>query len=226
MFRHKSWRKPRTALIMAALTLLTSACSASDDGATSTSSVRQESPLDEYLSLVWGSNLSVEERQRQFDEEAIRREDLVAQCMREGGFEYLPNLGASQLFAVDDSRAPFDDPDWVAQFGYGGVVSPPSEHPPAPPDPNLEHLSELTAAEREAWHLALNGNWVDLVIAGEGLSHWELMAHAGCVGNAQIQLRDERPEVVASTVEFAPLFDAINQMQSDLLMEVTDADRD
>lgn len=50
---------------------------------------RPESPLDEYLSLILGAHDPVESA-RIGQRRAIREEELIAECMHEAGFGYIP----------------------------------------------------------------------------------------------------------------------------------------
>jgi len=175
---------------------------------------RTISPLEEYLSLVWGTNVSEEERARQANELSTRQEELVAQCMQEAGFEYHPNPPADIVTTPANIWRP-DDREWVAQYGYGLVHSPTAELGEAQPvydddeDPNQEFVASLSDAERDAYFETLYGP----AIADE--DHVWTWEDGGCWGFAQHETAAESPSDLLFADEFAPIFEAINQMQTD-----------
>lgn len=69
--------------------------SASDIGQTNndatapTQIATPERPLDDFFNVIWGMGLSSEEQARQHEARNIERQELMAQCMREQGFEII-----------------------------------------------------------------------------------------------------------------------------------------
>jgi hypothetical protein len=211
------------------LALLGCSSDGADAGAAPTAAL---GPLDEYLSGAFGSNLSPDEQRAELDRQRIRREELIAQCMTDEGFEYTPDTGGQTFFvSSDDANIDFrpDDRDWVAEFGYGIINNPFSfsaEAPPdgggaAPVDSNQEYLDSLSEAEREAYLTALLGEARDdgpqttvggVAGAGAGVSFgssdeydWQT---AGCHGWADHEVQATNP---ATSDEFAPLMAAIDE---------------
>ncbi len=87
---------------LAALALLLTGCSGSDEDATGASEeAEQTSPLSEYLSAVYGGDLSPEEQEKKFAEEQRETEELVARCMQEEGFEYTPTTSSGAFYGGD-----------------------------------------------------------------------------------------------------------------------------
>ena len=203
--------------VLAALTLLLSGCSGSDEDATGASEeAEQTSPLSEYLSAVYGGDLSPEEQEKKFAEEQREMEELVAQCMQEQGFEYTPATNSGAFYGGDGTEWQPDDRDWVAQYGYGAVNSPFSEEPPPEEefvDPNADYVASLSESEQTAFYEALHGPMPtedEMAEGGEFEYDWTT---AGCQGAAQHEVAGEDP---SQSEEFKPLFDAINELYMDM----------
>jgi len=175
------------------------------------------SPLSEFLGASPWNN--AEEVRLLTSEMTINRENLIAQCMRENGFTYTPDVNSGRFAiggAVFDETQP-NDPNWVAQYGFGIV----SGHWQASSnsnerigiDPNLEYLDSLTASERYAFNLALNGS--PQFLPHEDMTQSdlnELWANRGCWGRAHLQAMAESPLFVRDNNEFAPLFEALSEL--------------
>jgi len=175
----------------------------------------QVSPLEEYLSIVWGTNLSPEERVLRDNELNRRQQELVAQCMQEAGFEYHPNLDEVSVNQVQLDWRP-DDRDWVAQYGYGLVHNPEADVEATPvyegTEPNRQYIDSLTEAERDAYFAALYGPTID---DENYVWTWEDM---GCWGFAQHETATANPMDLMTSEEFSPLFEALNQLESDVTL--------
>jgi len=178
----------------------------------------RHSPLAEYTQLFVGTDLDEDAQRRQFEAMQIRRENLIAECMAELGFDYIPHLQSVQLeFADHDDWRPYD-PNWVAQWGYGIVSSPTSLVTDGPVfgmggtdfGPNNQMLGELSESERAAWEEALWGE-----ILGDDLN---------CFSRAWNQAWNEVD--ISRSEQFTPLMEAINQFQQLLDHDISAADHD
>jgi len=181
-----------------------------------TSTPVQARPLDEFIGNSGWHNQ--EELVRLAAQLAQRREELIAECMRGFGFEYLPDLGSSRFSitsGVLDQTRP-DDREWVAQYGFGVVsghrtVATGQERVGV--DPNQEFVDSLTDAERAAYLLALDGPDIepppDDATAAE-IEDW--LFGTGCAGTAERQARSESPLFLRDSDEFAPLHAAISEL--------------
>jgi hypothetical protein len=124
-------------------------------------------PLDFYLDLVWGADVSRQEMQLRSDQAHNAREEYIARCMHQAGFDYIP----VPVMRSDSSPAlplmfPWDR-DWVAQFGYGAALLRTwsrtiwddyfAHGAPAFVDPNLAITESLSPSEREAYFLQMWG---------------------------------------------------------------------
>ncbi|WP_299951856.1 hypothetical protein [uncultured Modestobacter sp.] len=205
----------RTSAALSALTalaLVLAGCSGSDDDPAATA--EQDSPLTEYFNAVYGGDLSPEEQERQFAEQQAEREELVAQCMQDQGFEYTPDTQSSSFSAGDGTEWEPDDREWVSQYGYGAVESPFSDEGQPEEqeyvDPNGDYVATLSESEQMAFYEALYGPQpTEEEAMSEEVSYeydWET---AGCQGSAQHEVEGED---VSQSEEFKPLFDAINEL--------------
>ncbi|MQA33131.1 hypothetical protein [Modestobacter roseus] len=203
----------RTSAALSAFTVLAvvlAGCSggSEDDPA----AAEQESPLAEYMNAVYGGDLSPEEQEQQFTEQQAEREELVAQCMQEQGFEYTPDTQSSSFSSGDGTEWEPDDREWVSQYGYGAVNSPFSEEPVQPEeeyvDPNGDYVMSLSESEQAAFYEALYGPQPTEEEIGEDGSYEYDWQTAGCQGAAQHEVEGED---VSQSDEFKPLFDAMNE---------------
>lgn len=212
------------ALSASALILTLAACSPGGD---STSSEDEYySPLNEYLSAVWGGDVSEEDWMARAEEEQRIREDIVAECMVEQGFEYTPFVDMGWSSSSADEWKP-DDREWVAQWGYGAVKSPGMNDAPDPEeqvvDPNQEYVESLSESEMMAFYEALYGpqpTEEELNEDGSYDYNWET---AGCQGLAEHEVSGDDP---MQSDEHKPLMDSINEfyMQMETTPELADID--
>ena len=206
--------------------LLLAGCGGSGDAGTAaaaSTSAEPESPLSEYLSAVYGGDLSPEEQERKATEEMARQEELVAQCMQEEGFEYTPNTAGISYGSSEDVEYEPDDREWVAKYGYGAVNSPWNEQPQpteeAMVDPNADYVSALSESEQAAFYEALYGPQPteeemaeQEAAAEEGTAIEYDWQTAGCQGRAQHEVSGDE---LYESEEFRPLFDAMNEVYTD-----------
>jgi len=190
-------------------------------------------PLDNYLGLVWGTSLSPEIQKRMQEEIRQRSEALITQCMHDAGFEYdpenIPGVSFGGTFSSQELHP--NDREWVAQWGYGVVRG--AELVIFPVEGTQTAAHTLSAAELDAFHRALSGppceEWGVVTQSGQGASicnvpdGWsarELAEVSGCQGQASLRISDESLQGLEESEEFAPLFDAIATMRSQLRSEV------
>ncbi|MBY0689874.1 fimbrillin family protein [Microbacterium marinilacus] len=200
----------------AALGLALTSCSGGDDGLD-----YEDSPLNAYLSA--GTDTDVDEdawiEQAQADD--LKREEAIAVCMTELGFEYTPftgNYGYSS--SSDGEEWKPDDRDWVSQYGYGAINYPGKDEDMAvvPEDevetnPNDEYVSSLSESESTAYYEALNGPQPPEEAYEDENYDWDAWYEdngQGCWGDAQESL-DEVAEDPWSQEEFQPLVEAMTE---------------
>ena len=171
----------------------------------------EQSPLSLYLNAVWGLDVSPEEQEKRFEQERAREEELVAQCMKDEGFEYTPNIPSGSSVALDASVHEPEDRDWVAQWGYGAVDSPLQQDGSVLAeewvDPNADYVASLSESEQAAFHEALSGPSSpdeDVKYGAQRTGETP-----GCQAWAYGEVNG--PDL-AQSAEFAPLFEKINAL--------------
>lgn len=119
-------------------------------------------PLAELLG--WGPESPEESRRKQ-----LAVEDLMAECMRAEGWEYIPVDYSAQFPGFDDGDMGTDPEAFGRQYGYGVVRNyeqweEPSLRGDEPDDsmmfddPNMEYVSELSPSEVDEYYATLYGN--------------------------------------------------------------------
>lgn len=205
--RHPALRLT-AALAVAGLLALT-ACSDDDstgpDGATT-------SPLGEYFSEI-DSTYDESESMRQ----QVEMENLVAECMVDAGFEYIPQdvSGNTVSYSSEDGEDQSTE-EWVAKNGYGMYYDEePEEGTDDEPtdewvDPNADYVDSLSESARTAFYEALNGPdvWSDMTEEEMDAYEWS-WEESGCYGWASNEVY---PETGGVDAEFEPLFDAFEEM--------------
>lgn len=185
------------ASLATAVTLGLSACSggaSSRSAGDSTADGAADSPLEAYLSGVWGDELSPEEQEAENAEMNRRIEEAVADCMTEQGFDYVPFIAPS--VTGDDVEWLPDDRDWVAQYGYGIATSPypTGQGVDLDSDPNEEYAQSLSESERQAYYEALHGPSPDEEAMADGQVEYDWTT-AGCYGEAQHDAQSDEADV-------------------------------
>lgn len=197
------------ALGAAALLMALAGCT-SAPGATSDAS---DSPLNKYMMALYGGDLSEDEQIAKSERDNREREELIAQCMAEEGFDYLPAIyDGSMTFSSGDEWKP-DDREWVAQYGYGMVNWPGKDEQQENTgeewvDPNQDYVESLSDTERNAYYEALHGPPIpEDQMSEDGSYEWNWET-AGCYGWAQHEMEGDNP---LSSEAHKPIMDAINE---------------
>ena len=170
----------------------------------------EKSPLTEYWSALYGG----------FDEESYaaqskEQEELVAACMADEGFEYIP-VDQSQYMSFDDDEVDRDTEEWVAEHGYGMQQTPEeieemNEQAEEYVDPNQDYVMALSESEQTAYYEVLYGvQSSEPNEDGEYEYNWE---EAGCQGAAQHEVQGEMPY---DNDKYKDLLDEMNSLYEDL----------
>src|SRR5665648_73186 len=160
---------PRLLLVVLVVAGLLAGCAASDgpgptppsesapDGqpTTSPSAAPTISPEEDLLNLFSNEQQLTDEQTH-----ALQREfqEGVAECMREAGFDYIPDVPDQSTSSSGDDTS---SEEWAATYGFGISIE---LVPTAPllPDPNADYVASLSEQGREAYHIALEGKaWQD-----------------------------------------------------------------
>ncbi|MGC4153563.1 MAG: hypothetical protein QM628_10820 [Propionicimonas sp.] len=193
--------------LIAAATLVLTGCGGGDGGGDGKLDY-EDSPLSKYLAALYSGGLSPdatpEEQQQYWNEQQRKIEELVATCMTDQGFEYVPNnpFTGETPIPVEDGEEKWrpDDRDWVEKYGYGAVNNPwqeegdapqPMPVPTAPADPNQEYVESLTEAEQQAYYEALYGKPIEPQPGEDDVQYdWR---NQGCYGYAQHEVQGDNP---------------------------------
>lgn len=191
-------------------------CAQSDDP----EPAAKESPLTEFMSSVYGGDVSQEDQEKEYTERERKREDLVAQCMSEEGFEYTPNVQevSFSMATVQDFNP--DSREWVAQYGYGMINYPGREGEQTTEateyvDLNADYVTSLSESEQTAFYEALHGpmpDEADISAEGEAME-WD-WSTAGCYGWSEHEISGADP---SSSDEHQPVMEAMNTLYEDMM---------
>ncbi len=150
--------------LCATAVLALSACSSGEKGQSGADSADDyvPSPLEEYLSVLWEGP---EFNEDDWKEQEKKREELIAQCMADEGFEYTPNSSDNGMVVMssDDQEGPaWGSREFAEQYGYGTIDWPGMEDTEQEPgvdyvDPNSDYVESLSQSEQEAYWVALHG---------------------------------------------------------------------
>ncbi|MBI9114176.1 hypothetical protein [Sanguibacter suaedae] len=211
-------RRPalRTASVLGALSLvLMSGCS-SDDTSSGGELKADEGPLSKILEPLWGSYEDVD-----WAAQEAEIENLVAQCMTDKGFEYIPAPASSTTVVTEDDMDEYGTEEWVAENGYGFSMNEEPEDLEGeeveeeyvdPNAPYVESLSESAAAE---YYEALNGPdiWSDMTEEEmeEYVYDWK---EGGCYGAAQHEVNGETDAY--SDEEHAEVTEAMDALYTEM----------
>jgi len=165
----------RTALLPAAALVTALALAGCTSGGGDTLSY-EDSPLNTYLASAWGGEI----------------EELTAACMKEAGFEYVPNLQNGGTIVGDDGVWQPDKREWVAQYGYGVFNNPYNEQQNSGSseeyvDPNQDYVSSLSESEQTAFYATLYGEGATEEQANDPDFDWSTLDN-GCQGEASDQV--------------------------------------
>jgi len=194
MHKRKSFRF--FCLLLASLNV--AACSSSR---TDSDSLRTDSsPMAPYLNALFGTGLDPVENQRIEAELEQERQEVVAQCMKEAGFEYFVELHESSSPVVYGTN----DREWISVHGYGWADSEiRSAETRAEMEsiisPNEEYWESLSETEKIAYGLAMSPP----IYGDDG----NQIGGGGCNGLGWETINAKRPTILIYG-EFAPLFES------------------
>ncbi len=174
-------------------------------------------PLDEYSARIYGYSYdedqkSQEEMQAEADAQNREVEELVASCMQDQGFDYIPNdTNGGTVYAGDDLDVEWGTREFAEQYGYGISTDPwsssemPVDDGSEYVDPNAEYTEAMSESELQAYQEALWGPPQEYV-EGEEPQEYDWTT-AGCYGSAQHEVYETSG---AETDEYSALEDEIS----------------
>lgn len=163
------------AVVITAAALLATGCAEDGEG----EAAADDESLQGFLGMPDGSD--PEAMEAQWAEQQLEREEHIAECMAEQGFEYVPREQPTGSIS-SHPREDMSEDEFREEYGFGistvereemsGAVDDASE------DPNFAIQEDMDEAEREAYQEALHGEQPD----EEGSGEWE---PGGCQQEAQ-----------------------------------------
>lgn len=193
--------------LVASATILLAGCTAGPGGGADELDP-MKSPLSEYMNAIYGS-----QDEDDWAKQSAEIEELVASCMADEGFEYIP-VDQSQYTSFSSDDEDRDTEEWVAANGYGMTQSPEqieeqNKQAEEYVDPNGDYVSSLSESEQAAYYEVLYGPGPDEAEMGEDGSYEYRWEDAGCQGAAQHEVQGDQPY---DDETYKPLFDAMNTM--------------
>ena len=176
------------------------------------STARELSPIEQYMSVGQGTEFDREAMKAQGDAQLLAQEELVAACMKEQGFVYVPFPPTPLGFdfsLVGSSEV--DSPEWIERYGYGIVNAPDREDVVISADPNVEIVESLSESDKKAYTVTLWGGPDAYTADGEYDP-----TLGGCFGAATVELAAQDP---LTDKRFAPLQDAVLDFYTRLMTE-------
>lgn len=197
-----SGRRGGGAVGLVVLAALLGACTASptaDPGPVATEA--SESPLTSFFAEAFGVTsdpVALAQQQR-------RMQDLVASCMLEDGFEYVPRVPQDDAAPADDDLPELGSSEFAEQYGYG-ITTLGELVGTEPADPNEQLLASMSDEGRAEWETALYGApSTDPELA---------VGSAGCLGEAQREVYGgdvlDDPRFLELSAELGPLYEAVD----------------
>ena len=184
--RGRGARAPLAVLGGAAVAALATAC-----GSTASSAEPSTPPADAYVELVLGTS------QEQAVQKTMAAEELVAACMTQQGFDYVPDISR---YTFPDEAAVDPPPgsrEFAESYGYGFVEGPPVSESAQGSNPNDEIMASLGPEGRARYMEALYGASTEESDAAPQEYDWR---NAGCMGAA---LHETSPEAAQNPVAVA-----------------------
>jgi len=200
-----------------AAALLLTGCTAggSPDGGATAAAARELGPLEEYFARVYGwaddGEAGLDEQNAEYERQQREVEQLVAECMREQGFDYLPREDGGMVAASGGTDLEWGSAEFAEQFGYGISTDPrgwdDQDDAVASEDPNQEYVDSMSDGEREAYYAALWGPPVEMDEDADPEEYEYDWTRSGCYGAAQHEVWDDDADE-----EFAGLLDEVSRV--------------
>lgn len=157
--------------------------------------------------------------QEELDAQQAQTEDLVAACMKDEGFEYLPNTQNGGTVMSTEDIEDRETEEWVASNGYGMIQTQEEMEQMQSEgeeyvDPNADYLAALSETEQAAFYEVLYGpgpTEEEMAAMEEGDGGYEYnWETSGCQGAAQHEVQDGQDAY--SDPKFKGLFDKMSAL--------------
>lgn len=199
-----------------ALSIALAGCTAGSGGGGGSELKAEDSPLTEYMAAVYES-----QDQTDYEAQQAEAEELIAACMADEGFEYIPVDYSSSYVEMDEGDIEDQNTEeWIAEHGYGMNQTPEqieeqNEQATEFVDPNQDYVMSLSEGEQAAFYEVLYGAGPDEEDIDEDGSYEYNWEEAGCQGAAQHEANGGGEDIWSSD-EHADLIDAMNSVWEDL----------
>lgn len=179
----------------------------------------EDSPLNEYMSALYGGDLSPEAMQDEAEAQQVLMEESIAACMQAEGFEYIPLTGDNSGMSFDSGMEwEPDEREWVEKYGYGIFVWPGSEEPVEEgeefTDPNQPYIDSLSESEQQAYFEVLSGPSPTEEQMNDPEFDWSSM-DMGCQGKASEEIFDSNA-LDELYEQYEPLMEKMNGLYEEL----------
>jgi hypothetical protein len=180
-----------------------------------------KSPLSEYYAAIYGSG-----EPEDYAKQQAKVEELVAVCMADEGFEYVPVDQSQYNFSSEEEGVDRNTKEWVAENGYG-MTTQTETAPPVDPDqpefvdPNQPYVESLSPTEQTAYFETLYGvSPTEEEVASEDFEYtWE---NGGCQGAASHEVQPQAYD----DEKYKPLLDKMNTIYESLQKDPAVAELD
>lgn len=187
--------------ICVVLTLLLAACAGGggEAGETAAEAATDIGPLGEFLGYG-------EQEETDYAEQSRRVEELMAACMAEEGFSYLPveypEVAEDPAFTAQQDLPPLE---YASEYGYGyNTIETAEEAAEEFVDPNSEAVEAMDPAEQEAYYLALYGEQAEFDPEAE-----EEVVEYGFGGGCQGEASEEVYGAGGAQEELGPAYEQL-----------------
>ena len=207
------------AAVAAALALTLAGCGGGDKNSDGPEEP-ELGPLDKIFQDIYGD---WDEEQGQAQQ--MRVEEIVAECMAEQGFEYIPVDYSQQGFTMtsEDLDVEWGSREFAEKYGYGATTDPwGNEAAMAEPpdqewvDPNQDYVMSMSETEQAAYYSALYGDQ-DYPEEGEEDEWVYDWTTAGCQGRAQHEVYESAPGLDDET--YQALMEEMNTMWEGIMSD-------
>ncbi|GAA2179821.1 hypothetical protein GCM10009847_15420 [Leucobacter tardus] len=179
-------------------------------------------PLDTYMDQIYATG--EDESVADLVEHESERQQLIADCMTEQGFEYIPVEATPEQFGgemteeeeaqAEEEAENWDPLDDAKKYGYWISLMPDEDDESfsggsveMPADPNDDYLMSLSESDMTAYQEALSG---PMPADDADEEEWQNWAPSGCEGDANTAVGQGAESDPYMDPEFADLMDAMN----------------
>lgn len=172
-----------------------------------TGAAHEPSPLEKYYSVLYGGGSDEASQERE-----AKVQDAIAACMKEQGFDYLPQQSGAMYVSSEDMEVAWGSEEFAKTYGYGASTDTTALFGGGEEtvDPNADYVEALSESERAAYYTALYGAPPSDDGGVSVDTEWDWRG-AGCTGAAQhefgVDSAEEGPESSSLLEEMSGLYE-------------------